>query len=880
MKKYGKLLWIILIVSISANVYAGLNGTMNGTLQPNASFLGTHYKERVGYVIDSAGDVNGDNYDDIIIGTFHNHTKGWDAGAVYLILGRQVADWGMQDSLTHSDVRFLASQRLEAVGFAIAGKGDVNGDGLSDILIGAPAGNDAVGSRPGKMYVVFGDSTAPWGYDCILDDRADLIFHGENPQDLAGRALEIIGDLNNDGCDEILCAAPYNDDAGTDAGKVYLIMGRKDGWMNGFKLPLVSIASFVFPKAYATCGYSVAHVGDVNNDGLPDFAIGAPGANRAFIIYGRSRANWGDNFNLNNADLIIEGEHRLRDTELGWSVEGAGDVNGDGIDDIIISAIEDNSGGYHSGKVFLVLGRSGGWPEKELSLSQADASYIGEGTGDQAGWGIAGIGDVNRDGYDDFMIGAWKAFCDYPEAGKAYLIYGKSNGWEQNIDLEEVTEYFSGIADTNFAGYAVSTAGDMDNDGWPDFFLSAPYNDGTSTWSGQIYLFASQKLEFNLSGNVNYHQSEVPIQMAQLIAVGAETENDTLTNELGDFAFDLPWKNDYTITPFKTPGEDMGDNCITAYDAVLTARHSVKLDTLNFPMRNAADVNKDGRITIYDASLILRHSLGYPETDDSHIGEWLFEPNMIIVPQFDSDLNEQNFEAIIRGDVNGDWASTRHLIEKDVIFAFNAHEENDQLILPINLNSENQILSYELFLEYNDAMLEFQRVEASENGKKFRLDYFNENGKLNIGAFSMNNVKSAGIVANIIFKIKEDDYGVSDISISKFRINDHQFTASVLSPSISNKIRSFQLFQNFPNPFNGVTDISYQIERPGEIKFRIFNTLGQQVYEYSEYKEHAGHYKFSWDSRNSKGDFVTTGLYMCQATWGNIKTHIKMLYIK
>ena len=300
----------------------------------------------------------------------------------------------------------------------------------------------------------------------------------------------------------------------------------------------------------------------------------------------------------------------------------------------------------------------------------------------------------------------------------------------------------------------------------------------------------------------------------------------------------------------------------------------------SFPTRNAADVNKDGKITIYDASLILRHSLGYPDTDDSYIGEWLFEPNMIIVPQFDADLNQQNFEALIRGDVNGDWASTQNAIAKEQILAFNTRSENDLLILPVDLGAKNEILSYELFLEYNDQKLTFQRIETSESGKNFRHDYYNENGKLNIGAFSVNDVNSPGIVANLIFKVKESNGDVSGISINKFRINDQQFTTSVLSPSVSNKIRSFQLFQNYPNPFNGITDISYQIERPGEIEFRIFNTLGQQVYEYKEVKEQSGHYKFTWDGRNSKGDFVTTGLYMCQATWGNLKTHIKMLYIK
>ena len=112
----------------------GSSGDMLGqVLTPNARFLGTHSLERVGYVISDAGDVNGDGFDDFIIGTFHNMTFGWNSGAVYLILGKTEFDWGMDFSLNNADARFLGSED-EGAGYSISGGGDINGDGVLDIL--------------------------------------------------------------------------------------------------------------------------------------------------------------------------------------------------------------------------------------------------------------------------------------------------------------------------------------------------------------------------------------------------------------------------------------------------------------------------------------------------------------------------------------------------------------------------------------------------------------------------------------------------------------------------------------------------------------------------------------------------------------------------
>ncbi|MCK5738695.1 FG-GAP repeat protein, partial [bacterium] len=195
-------------------------------LLPISSYLGTHKYERVGYHVHTAGDVNGDGLDDFLVGTFHNRTRGPDSGAAYLILGRASGNWGDGISLNNADARFLGRTWYDAVGYFLGGGGDLNGDGLDDMLIGAPAGNDNVAENPGEVFIVLGRSSANWGDNFCLKNNADGSWLGENGQDLAGISAAFIGDVNADGFDDFICGAAYNDYKTTDGGKVYLILGR------------------------------------------------------------------------------------------------------------------------------------------------------------------------------------------------------------------------------------------------------------------------------------------------------------------------------------------------------------------------------------------------------------------------------------------------------------------------------------------------------------------------------------------------------------------------------------------------------------------------------------------------------------------------------
>ena len=317
----------------------------------DASFLGETAYDYSGVSVASAGDVDGDGLDDLLIGANHNDDGGSNAGKSYLFFGSTVAAGGPFD-LSLADASFLGETANDYSGGSVASAGDVDGDGLDDLLIGA-YGND---SNAGKSYLFFGSTVAAGGTFNL--STADGSFLGETANDYSGVSVASAGDVDGDGLDDLLIGASGNDDGGSNAGKSYLFFGSTVAAGGPFDLSLAD-ASFLGETANDYSGGSVASAGDVDGDGLDDLLIGAHGnddggsnAGKSYLFFGSTVAAGGP-VDLSLADASFLGE--TANDYSGVSVASAGDVDGDGLDDLLIGANHNDEGGSDAGKTYLIL---------------------------------------------------------------------------------------------------------------------------------------------------------------------------------------------------------------------------------------------------------------------------------------------------------------------------------------------------------------------------------------------------------------------------------------------------------------------------------------------------------------------------------------------
>jgi len=467
------------------------------TASADAQLESDQLNANLGVSVAAAGDVNDDGYADVIVGAYRYDAGEAEEGAAFVFLG-SASGIVANGSPANADAQLESNQANAWLGWSVAGAGDINGDGYADVIVGAyryffPFTVFEVGAA----FIFHGSASG------IVTrgspSNADTSFLAQRLEAWLGYSVAGAGDVNDDGYADVIVGAPFYDvsldpQKVWNSGAAFIFLGEAGGIPNRSAEMADTRLKAPTNESGSLFGRSVAGAGDVNDDGYEDVIIGAP-----YYEFEDAEANEGAAFVfLGSAAGIADGGPSTAETQLesnqpgaymGWSVAGAGDVNGDDYADVIVGAVLYDAGETDEGAAFVFLGSAAGIADGDPSTaatqleSDQDTAKMGQ--------SVAGAGDINSDGYADVIVGAYRYDAGETEEGAAFLFLGSASGIVANGNPANADVQLESNLEWAWLGYSVAGAGDVNDDGAPDVIVGAPVYNAGQIKEGAAFVFLS-----------------------------------------------------------------------------------------------------------------------------------------------------------------------------------------------------------------------------------------------------------------------------------------------------------------------------------------------------------------------------------------------------
>ncbi|MCA9076192.1 MAG: FG-GAP repeat protein [Planctomycetaceae bacterium] len=467
-----------------------------------------------GSSLTNLGDLNGDGLADLAVGATGDDDGGSSRGAVYVLFLNADGTVNSHQKISEIDGGFTASlDDSDFFGVALANLGDLDGDGIEDLMVGAN-GDDDGGSGRGAVYVLFLNPDGTVKRHQILSDTQGNFTATLDDGDGFGSSITKLGDLDGDGLPEIVVGAIGDDDGGLSAGAVHILSleqiippgvvtaERKISATSGGFTALLGNGDYL--------GGSVTDLGDLDGDGIPDLAVGASsddeGGSGRGAIY----------ILLMNADGTVKSHQKVSDTQgnftallddfdnFGSSLTNLGDLDGDGITDIAVSADRDSDGSSNGGALYVLFLNSDGTVKSFQKITEGVGGFTGNlDTFDGFGTAVSNIGDLDGDGIIDIAVGAYNDDDGGSGRGAIYVLFLNTDGTVKSHQKISSTagDLTATLDNSDSFGRSLTSLGDLDGDGVTDVAVGTNRDDDGGTSRGAVYI-----LFLNTDGTIKSHQ--------------------------------------------------------------------------------------------------------------------------------------------------------------------------------------------------------------------------------------------------------------------------------------------------------------------------------------------------------------------------------------